>query len=222
MCFSPEADFTAAAVVGVVGVATLRLVRAPRELLIGALPLLFALHQFTEGLVWLGLRGQVAGGLGDTARDVYVVYAHAVLPMLVPLSLYLIEPSPRHRRWMLPFVVLGAGVGAYLLWHVTQYPISARARAHCIVYATHTPLGTPSAVAYVLATCAPALVSSRRYLRWLGAASLTGAVLTAGLRAEAFTSLWCIYAALVSVLILEQFRRRRAAEAPPPVAAVRA
>jgi hypothetical protein len=57
MCFSPDADFTASAVVGGVGVATLRRVRGRRELIIGALPLLFALHQFTEGFVWLGLRG---------------------------------------------------------------------------------------------------------------------------------------------------------------------
>ncbi len=69
MCFSPEADFTAAAVVGVVGVATLRLVREPRDLLIAALPLLFALHQFVEGFVWLGLQGDVSSGLGDDARE---------------------------------------------------------------------------------------------------------------------------------------------------------
>ncbi len=70
MCFSPEADFTAAAVVGVVGVATLRLVREPRDLLIAALPLLFALHQFVEGFVWLrGSRGTCRAGCGDGARE---------------------------------------------------------------------------------------------------------------------------------------------------------
>jgi hypothetical protein len=68
MCFSPEADFTAAAVVGVVGIETLRRVRTRRELLVGSLPLLFAMHQFTEGFVWLGLRGDVSSGVGNTAR----------------------------------------------------------------------------------------------------------------------------------------------------------
>ncbi len=218
MCFSPEADFTAAAVVGVVGVATLRLVREPRDLLIAALPLLFALHQFAEGFVWLGLRGQVASGLGDGARDAYVVYAHAVLPVIVPLGLYLIESSLRHRRWMLPFVALGAVVGAYLMWQVTQYPVSAHERAHCLVYGTHTPLGLQSAVAYVIATCVPALLSSRRYLRWFGVANVVGVAIAVGLRQEAFASVWCIYAALVSFLILEHFRRQRRSEVAPPQA----
>ncbi len=219
MCFSPEADFTAAVVVGVVGVATLRQVREPRGLLIAALPLLFALHQFVEGFVWLGLRGDVSSGLGDAARDVYVVFAHAALPVIVPLGLYLIEPSARHRRRMLPFVVLGALTGAYLLWQVTQFPVHAEARAHCIAYATHTPLGVPSAIAYVVATCGPALLSSRRYLRWFGVANLVGVAIAAALRQAEFTSVWCIYAALVSVLIYEHFRRQRAAGAEPPAGA---
>ena len=58
MCFSPQADFTAGAVLTVVGVETLRHVRVRRELIVGALPLLFGLHQLVEGFVWLGLRGQ--------------------------------------------------------------------------------------------------------------------------------------------------------------------
>ena len=212
MCFSPEADFAAAAVVGVVGVETLRQVGTRRELIVGLLPLLFAAHQLTEGFVWLGLRGDVSSGLGNTARDAYVVYAQAVLPIIVPLGFLLIEPSRRHRRWQAPFAVLGAVLGAYLLWQVTQYPINAQEHAHCIAYSTHTPLGTQSAVAYVLATCAPALLSSRRYLQWFGVANLVGIAAAVSLRDVDFTSVWCVYAALVSVLILEHFRRRRAAE----------
>ena len=220
MCFSPEADFTAAAVIGVVGVATLRLVREPRDLLIAALPLLFALHQLVEGFVWLGLRGNVSSGLGDAARDVYVVYAHAALPVIVPLGLYFIEPSARHRRWMLPFVVLGALLGLYLLWQVTQFPVHAEAHARCIAYATHTPLGVPSAIAYVIVTCGPALLSSRRYLRWFGLANLIGVGITVGLRQTEFTSVWCVYAALVSILIYEHFRRERRRDADAPALAV--
>jgi hypothetical protein len=68
-------------------------------------------------------------------------------------------------------------------------------------------------VLYVIATCGPALISSRRYLRRFGLVSLVGAVGAALVRADAVTSLWCVYAALVSVLILEHFRRQRALDA---------
>jgi hypothetical protein len=212
MCFSPEADFAAGAVVAAVGVETLRRVRAPRELIVGSLPLLFGIHQLVEGFVWLGLRGQVSSGLGVFAKQAYIVYAHAVLPAIVPLGFMLLEPDRRRARLMWPLVCLGLLLGLYLLWQVTAYPVGAQQAAHCIIYTTHTPNDVAVAILYVFVTCAPALASSRQYLRWFGLVSLGGVIATAVVRADDLTSLWCLYAALVSVLILEHFRRRGAAE----------
>ena len=65
---------------------------------------------------------------------------------------------------------------------------------------------------YVAVTCGPALISSRRYLRWFGLVSLIGVVATALVRVDELTSLWCLYVAMVSVLILEHFRRQRVIE----------
>ncbi len=222
MCFSPDADYTAAVVVGVVGVQTLRRVRTRRELIVGSLPLLFALHQFTEGFVWLGLRGEVSAGVGNTAKDIYVLYAYVALPALVPLGLYLIEPSRRHRRWVAPFVMLGLIVGAVMLWEVTQYPIYAQEHASCIAYNSNAPYLTQAAFVYVIATCVPALLSSRRYLQWFGILNIVGLAIAFSVREAELTSLWCVYAALVSVLILEHFRRERRTEAPLPPAVAQA
>ncbi len=223
MCFSPEADFTAGAAVAVVGVATLRRVRPPRELIIGSLPLLLGAHQFVEGFVWLGLRGQVSSGLGDTAREAYIVFAHAVLPAIVPLGFVLLEPDRRRARWVWPFAFGGALFGSYLLWQVTAYPVGAQEQAHCIDYTTHTPNDYLIGALYVVVTCGPALLSTRRYLRWFGLLSLAGVIGVALVRVDELTSLWCLYAAFVSVLIFEHFRRQRASEAragPQPAAAV--
>ena len=213
MCFSPEADFTAGAVVAGIGVETLRRVRAPRELIVGALPLLFALHQLTEGFVWLGLRGQVSSGVGAVAKEVYIVYAHAVLPAIVPLGFTLLEPDRRRSRWMWPLACLGLLLGVYLLWQVTAYPVGAQPQAHCIDYTTHTPNDVLIGALYVISTCGPALISSRPYLRWFGLVSLVGVIAVALVRVDELTSLWCLYVAFVSLLILEHFRRQRALEA---------
>lgn len=222
MCFSPEADFVAGAVVAGVGVETLRRVRVGRELVVGALPLLFGFHQLVEGVVWLGLRGQVSSGLGDAAKEAYIVYAHAVLPAIVPLGFTLIEPDRSRRRLMWPLVYLGLLLGVYLLWQVTVYPVGAQPQARCINYTTHTPNDVLIGVLYVAVTCGPALMSSRRYLRWFGLISLVGVIAVALVRADELTSLWCLYAALISVLILEHFRRQRSSDAhrdtvPSPV-----
>jgi hypothetical protein len=179
MCFSPQADFTAGAVVAGVGVATLRRVRVRRELIVGALPLLFGIHQLVEGFVWLGLRGEVSPGLGDTAKQVYIVFAHAILPALVPLGFTLLEPDRRRARWMWPLVGLGLLLGGYLLWQVTAYPVGAQLQARCIDYSTHTPNDLLIGVLYVVVTCGPALISSRRHLRWFGVVSLVGVIAAA-------------------------------------------
>ena len=215
MCFSPQADFIAGAVIAGVGVQTLRRVRVRRELIVGALPLLLGVHQLVEAFVWLGLRGEVSPGLGDTAKEAYIVFAHAILPVLVPLGFTLLEPDRRRARWMWPLVGLGLLLGVYLLWQVTAYPVGAQLQARCIDYTTHTPNDLLIGVLYVVVTCGPALISSRRYLRWFGVASLAGVIAVALVRVDELTSLWCVYVALVSVLILEHFRRQRALASAP-------
>jgi hypothetical protein len=212
VCFSPEADFVAGAAVAGVGVETLGRVRTRRELIVGALPLLFGLHQLVEGLVWLGLRGQVSRGLGDAAKVAYVAYAHAVLPAIVPLGFMLLEPDRRRSRVMMVMACAGALLGGYLLWQITAYPVGAHEQARCIDYTTHTPNDVVIALLYVGVTCGPALISSRRYLRWFGLVSLVGVIVTAVVRVDELTSLWCVYVAIVSVLILEHFRWQRASE----------
>ena len=213
MCFSPEADFTVGAIVAGVGIETLRRIRAPRELIIGALPLLFGIHQLIEGFVWLGLRGQVSSGLGAAAKEAYIVFAHAILPVIVPLGFMLLEPDRRRTRWLRPLASIGLILAIYLLWQVTAYPVGAQEAGHCINYTTHTPNDVIVTVLYVVVTCGPALVSSRAYLRRFGLLSLAGVIAVALVRADELTSLWCLYAAMVSVLILEHFRRQRAHEA---------
>lgn len=212
MCFSPQADFSAGTAVAAVGVVTLRRVRIKRDLVIGSLPLLLGVHQIVEGFVWLGLRGQVSSGLGATAREAYIVFAYAVLPALVPIGLLLLEPNRRRARWLWPWALAGIALGGYLLWQVTAYPVEAQEQARCIDYTTHTPNGGLIAGLYVAVTCVPALLSSRRYLRWFGLLNLLGVFVAGIVRADELTSLWCVYAAFVSLLILEHFRRQRASD----------
>ncbi len=222
MCFSPQADFTAgAAVAGLVGVQTLRRVRVRRELIVGALPLLLGIHQLVEGFVWLGLRREISPRLGDIAKETYIVFAHAILPALVPLGFTVLEPERRRARWMWPLVGLGVLLGMYLLWQVTAYPVGAQLQARCIDYTTHTPNGLVIGGLYVVVTCGPALLSSRRYLRWFGMVSLVGVIAAALVRVDELTSVWCVYVALVSVFILEHFRRQRASDAAPSRSATR-
>ena len=214
MCFSAEADFAVAAVVAPVGVAALRAAPRPRALPLAALPLLLALHQVTEGVVWLGLEGSASAGLQDAATLTYLAFAQVVLPVLVPLSILLIEPDRGRRTWMAALLAVGAAVAARFTWILASNPIGAQALDNVIVYDTDWEFGYVVAAGYVLATCGPALIASSRTLRWFGVASLAGLLLASIVRYSAVTSIWCVYAALISVLVLVHFRGARASRAP--------
>lgn len=54
MCFPATASFTAGVFLLGAGTMTLRMARQPSELLLAAIPLLFAIQPLTEGVIWLG------------------------------------------------------------------------------------------------------------------------------------------------------------------------
>nr|QIQ10879.1 hypothetical protein OJOKFFHK_00022 [uncultured bacterium] len=59
MCFSAEASFIGAGALAVIGTATLKTSYNTKNLLWMCIPLLFAVQQFCEGVVWLELRGTI-------------------------------------------------------------------------------------------------------------------------------------------------------------------
>src|ERR1700726_1213955 len=107
MCFSAVANFVGSGVLATVGVVTLTHVKHRRELLFAALPTLFAIHQFIEGFVWLGLDGILSPAVAHDMGAAFMLYAQGLLPFLLPLSLWLFEPDKKSRQRMLPFVILG-------------------------------------------------------------------------------------------------------------------
>src|SRR5271154_176510 len=123
MCFSAAANFTGSGLLGAIGAITLTRVKHRRELLFASLPVLFAVHQFTEGFVWLGLDGVLSPQVTHDMGAAFMLYAQGLLPFLLPLSVMLFEPDMKSRRRMLPFLVLGTLTTLYILWALTAFPL---------------------------------------------------------------------------------------------------
>ena len=207
MCFSATANFVGSGVLGTVGAATLTRVKHRRELLFAALPLLFAVHQFLEGFVWLGLDGMVPAGVTHWMAEGYMLYAQGLLALLLPLGVMLFEPGPRARRRMLPFVVVGAGTAAYMLWALLRYPLEVSVKENSIVYVNQGTNHTGLAAVYIAVTCGALFFSKVRAMVWFGVANLTILLVVMAVKRYAFTSVWCAYAAVASVIILAYFWR---------------
>jgi hypothetical protein len=207
MCFSAAANFAGSGVLGTIGVATLTRVKHRRELLFASLPTLFAIHQFIEGFVWLGLDGIFSRGLTHGMAAAFMLYAQGLLPFLLPLSVLLFEPDGPCRRRMMPFLALGAGTALYTLWALTTYPLQVYVKGNSIVYINQATNNTALAVLYVIATCGSLFFSKVRAMVLFGAANLAILLVVMMVKRYAFTSLWCAYAAIASLIIVAYFWR---------------
>ncbi len=205
MCFSATVNFAGSAALGAAGVATLAKVKHRRELLFGAMPLLFAIHQFIEGFVWLGLDGVLSPAVAHKMGAAFMLYAQGLLPLLAPLSVLLFEPNARSRRRMLPFVVLGGAVTVYILWALTAFPLQLYIERNSIVYMNQATNNTIVALLYVIVTCGSLFFSQIRMMVVFGAANLAILLIVMAVKRFAFTSIWCAYAAVASVIILAYF-----------------
>lgn len=201
MCFSATANFVGSAILGGIGIATLAQVKHRRELLFASVPLLFAFHQFTEGLVWLGLDGKLPATVAHNAGAAFMLYAQALLPILLPLGVFLFEPTATRRRKMIPFLVLGMCLCLYVLWGLAAFQTQVFVERNSIVYlnsATHHGL---VASLYVVATCGSLFFSKVKDMVIFGAANLTIVLATMAVKEYAFTSVWCAYAAIASIIL---------------------
>lgn len=209
MCFSAAANFVGSGFLGALGVATLAHVRHRRELMFASLPALFAVHQFIEGFVWLGLDGDLSAELTHKMAAAFVLYAQGLLPFVIPLSVLLFEPNQKSRRRMLPFLAVGTGTALYMLWALVAYPLHVFVRNNSVVYINDGTNNTVLAVLYVISTCGSLFFSKVRDMVVFGAANLTILLIVLAVKRYAFTSLWCAYAAAASVIILAYFWRSR-------------
>jgi hypothetical protein len=209
MCFSATANFVGSGVLGATGVVTLTQVKHRRELLFASLPTLFAVHQFIEGFVWLGLDGILSKQVVHDMGAAFVLYAQGLLPLLLPLGVMLFEQTRARRRTMLPFVVLGGLLTLYMLWGLIAYPLQVSVQGHSIVYVNQATNQTWVAVLYVIATCGSLFFSEVPMMIAFGGANLFILLVTMAVKRYAFTSIWCAYAAAASLIVLAYFWKSR-------------
>ncbi|NIJ06570.1 hypothetical protein FHS31_000152 [Sphingomonas vulcanisoli] len=207
MCYSPTASFTSSAIIATIGVATLRHTPAPRALLFAAMPMLFALHQFTEGLVWLGMEGRI-GTIGrDHAAFLFTLYAQGLLPFLMPLAVTVLEPDGWRRNLMWGLTAIGGVAAAWDAYGLIFLPLHTFVDHDAIAYRNVMTGSLFISLLYIAATCGSLLLSSYKTVRWYGVLNIVALSIVQLVRAYAFASVWCFYAALMSVMLYWQVSR---------------
>ena len=207
MCFSATASFVAGTSLSAIGVATLASVKARREIPFATIPLLFGIQQLIEGVIWLTFVRD-APLLKQTMTYAYSVFSHVLWPIYVPLAIGILESTRWRQRVLTAFEVAGLAVGLYLLYFIVTRPVVAQVVGSHIEYASPHFYITLVIVLYVAATCVSAFFSSHRFVNLFGALALGSFIAAYVLYAHALVSVWCFFAALLSILMFVHMRFR--------------
>ena len=210
MCFSATASFSAGALLLGIGTLTLRSARAtrqPRALLFAAVPILFAIQQLIEGVIWLTFTDELPG-LNAVMTHAYSFFSHVLWPVVVPLAVVLMEPNGWRRRALIAFVAAGAAVGAYLLYVLMAYPIVSRPTGQHIEYDSPHFFAVVTMTLYLLSTAISPLLSIHRMVVVFGSLALLSFGAAYAFYATWFISVWCFFAALLSAVVYLHFGAR--------------
>ena len=201
MCFSATASFTAGA--ALLGIGVLALARAPRavERPYAAIPLLFGLQQVVEGLVWLSF-GWGSAIATDWLAQLYSFFSHVLWPVYVPVAAWLIERDQGRRRAIGATAVAAFVLGSYLLWTLFTDPVKAVPVGGHIEYNARHLYAPVVMLFYLAATTGSLMMSGHAWVRRLGVLALVASVEAYLAFARWFISVWCFFAAILSVLVL--------------------
>ncbi|OQA35672.1 MAG: hypothetical protein BWY54_00486 [Candidatus Dependentiae bacterium ADurb.Bin331] len=202
MCFSATASFTASGVLAIFAFIAHRIVQHPRQRLFATIPLLFAVQQAAEGIVWLSFKHESLLFLRMPAAYIFLFFAFMVWPTWIPVSL---AQLGRWRVWYLSlfFVLIGVCTTIFLGFHLFTLPLTVLVGNHHIVY--QYPYSQLwywlTTISYLVATVGP-FMCERSYLMKLSGFFLLGAsIVSYVVYFEAFASIWCFFGALLSVLV---------------------
>src|ERR1700709_2677092 len=103
MCFSAGASFTASAVLGTLGSFSLKRAEGKSQIMFASIPVLFAVQQFSEGLLWLSLSKDGYEEWQTAATYFFLFFAQFLWTTWIPVSMLLMETN-KVRKKILYFI----------------------------------------------------------------------------------------------------------------------
>lgn len=205
MCFSASASFLAGGALSATGVVTIKKAEKKSELPFASLPLLFGLQQTVEGILWLAL-GNNASVLASVMTFIFSLFAYAFWPVFVPFAVRTMETVAWRKKVLSVLASIGLAIGVYLLYYIVKYPVTAMIGHHHIEYTQIVPFGYHMFWAYLGVSSLSCFLSSHTFVRVFGVLMFLSVPASYYIHSAAFVSIWCFFAALLSVVVYLHFR----------------
>lgn len=148
----------------------------------------------------------------------FLFFSHFFWPFWIPLSAYYIARNKRcSRAWIkLVFAVIGTVLGllAFIPSLINPHSVQVHMCARSIQYDFYTVIsaiiGTSWArYIYIAVIILPLWISRNWAIKLLGTLILISVIVTYWLYSYAFNSVWCFFAAFVSIYVVYVIRRPR-------------
>lgn len=203
MCFSVEASFGAGIVLSVIGVASIKKVQSPSQIVFASIPLIFSVQQITEGFLWLALSNPGYAYLQQVTTYIFLLIAQIVWPVWVPLAILLAEKEVKRKTIQKLLVIVGVLLSSYMAYCLFSYNVHAKIIGYHILYVQNYPIALTIAggVFYFIATIVPPFFSTIKRMWLLGIAILISYIITIVFYESYFVSVWCFFASVISILV---------------------
>ena len=203
MCFSAEASFAGGIIISTIGVATVKEVHKPSQLVFASIPLFFGAQQLTEGCLWLTLPNPEHGTIQIFSKYVFLIMAEVLWPMMIPLSVLFMEENKKRKIILQILLLLGLSVSLYYAYCLLFFNVTPQIKGYHILYKSDFPNSWTmlAFITYFIASVTPLFVSSIQRTHLLGILMFLSCVVTAVFFWQYLASVWCFFAALISGVI---------------------
>lgn len=210
MCFSATASFAASGVLVPLGVLALIKARQAGGLYVpfAIYPLAFGIQQGFEGLVWIAMAQSDPAMLFCGSRG-FLFFSHFFWPAWAPVSAWLCEPDLRRKRWIGWLSIAGVTYGAMIylpsvMWRDWNDILIVQ---QSLVYKTPALYDYPvframTRVVYAAIVLGALFLSTLWPIRLFAILIALSLALTFVFYVHAFISVWCFFAAILSLYLL--------------------
>jgi len=203
MCFSAGASFVGGAIISAIGVATVRKVHRPSQIVFASIPLFFGFLQITEGVVWLTIPSGEFLAMQKVSVYIFLIMALVIWPSMIPFSVLHMEESKRRKKILFGLLILGSILSAYYAYCLVVYNVKPVIMGFHVQYNNDFPesLALISFIIYLIVTISPLFISSIKRTHLMGALMTLSCLITGIFFTQYLTSVWCFFAALLSVVV---------------------
>jgi hypothetical protein len=203
MCFSAGASFAGGVIISSIGVITIREVHKPSQIVFASIPVFFGVQQIVEGCLWLTLPDANYISIQKIATYCFMIMAQVLWPIIIPVSVLLMEKNRKRKRVLQILLVLGMSLSFYYAFCLLLFHVTPQIAGFHIQYNTDFPdsLAMAAFIVYLVVTITPLFVSDIKRTYMLGMLMFLSCLITAIFFTQYLTSVWCFFAALISGVI---------------------